>query len=357
MPWAAPVELIRVATTELIGPALADLPTLAERELAFGIVREYGHDTLSFFKLRQDKYYFFDDAQTAFVGYRVEARTLLVSGDPVGPPETIPELLEQLREFAHGHGLKLAALGATPGIEAIYRKMGLYSLYVGDEAVVETQRFTLEGRKIRKVRQSVHRLERAGYSTEIVRPSDVDPRDLSQIDRVIEIGRFGRDEIGFAMGMDTIHGELAQHTLIALAKDADGIVRGVLHFVPCYGREALSLSMMRRDPDSPNGLMEYLLATSFISLRERGILEVSLNFAGMTKALRNPEGLYEHVLQVVSKAASRVLPLEGLYEFNRKFSPRWDPRYLVYEGRFGLPRAAVAGIWAEGQMRKPSWLR
>ncbi len=36
------------------------------------------------------------------------------------------------------------------------------------------ERFSLEGRAIRKVRQSVSRLEKSGYRVEIVSPGEVD---------------------------------------------------------------------------------------------------------------------------------------------------------------------------------------
>ena len=50
-------------------------------------------------------------------------------------------------------------------------------------------------------------------------------------------------------------------------------VRGFLHFVPSYGRKAVSLSFMRRDPETPNGLTEFLVARSIEAFRARGTEE------------------------------------------------------------------------------------
>ena len=53
---------------------------------------------------------------------------------------------------------------------------------------------------------------------------------------MLERGREGAPERGFSMAMDSIDGAHADQTLIVLARDGEGAVRGVLHFVPCYGR-------------------------------------------------------------------------------------------------------------------------
>ena len=101
------------------------------------------------------------------------------------------------------------------------------------------------------------------------------------------------------------------------------------------------------------GLVHYLVVAAIEHMRARGIEELSLNFAALTKTIRDPENVFERVLGRTASALDKYLQIESLYRFNVKFQPRWEPRYLVYEGRLGLVRAAVAAMWAEGQMPKP----
>jgi lysyl-tRNA synthetase class 2 len=328
-------------------------PSPSVRRLAVEVVREHGQDTLSFFKLRPDKHYYFNDDRTAFVAYRVQAGTLLLSGDPVGPAAAFPDLLLQVRSFARSRGLKLAAVGASENLVKIYDELGLQALYIGDEAIVELDKFSLEGRPIRKVRQSVSRLTKAGFTADLHTLATLDRASLPEIERVIELGRQGRPERGFSMAMDSIRGDCEQDTVFVLARDELGSIRGVLHFVPCYGRPAVSLSMMRRDPGTPNGLTEFLVVRAIELLRERGIEEMSLNFATGARFMHAPRGRIEAGLGRLCHRLDRFFQIESLYRFNVKFFPRWDTRYLVYEGAFGLPRAALASMWAEGQIPKP----
>jgi lysyl-tRNA synthetase class 2 len=355
----AAVHLVELGTLVAMGyvifrPLAAPraLPGPDARRLAAELVRTHGRDTLSFFKLRADKQYFFSSDQRAFVGYRIEAGVMLLSGDPVGPPDAIGPLLADLREFADARGLKLGAVGASEQMRPRYEQLGLRTLYLGDEAIIELERFTLEGRPIRKVRQSVTRLRRAGYAAELREVRSLEPPTLAEIERVLERGRQGAPERGFSMAMDSItrHGE---ETLVLLARDGAGAIRGVLHFVPCYGRAAVSLSFMRRDPETPNGLTEFLVATAAELLRERGLRELSLNFATFARWMHSPSRLHERVLGRLVALANPFFQIESLYRFNAKFFPRWEPRYLVYEGALGLPRASLAAAWAEGQLPKP----
>jgi lysyl-tRNA synthetase class 2 len=333
------------------------LPSPVAREVASDLIRAHGTDTLAFFKLRADKQYLFSEDRRAFVGYTIENGVLLLSGDPVGPEDAFPGLLAQVRAFAEARGLKLGALGASGGLCPLYEELGLRSIYLGDEAIVDLGRFSLEGRPIRKVRQSVTRLSKAGYQAELCELRSLEPATLEQVEEVVERGRQGAPERGFSMAMDSLQGQHDHETLVLLARDGDGAIRGVLHFVPCYGRPAVSLSFMRRDPGTPNGLTEFLVVQAIELLRERGVSELSLNFAAFAKWMHSPDRRLERVLGKLIALGNPFFQIESLYRFNAKFFPRWEPRFLVYEGTFGLPRAGIAALWAEGQLPKPSLRR
>ncbi len=325
----------------------------AARRDAADLVRAHGADTLAFFKLRADGHYIFSEDRRAFVAYAIENGVLLLSGDPVGPQDALPELLEDVREYADARGLKLGALGASERLCALYETLGLRAIYLGDEAVVELSRFSLEGRPIRKVRQSVTRLSKAGYEAELHELRALDQDTIEQVEEVVELGRQGAPERGFSMAMDSLQGDNDHETLVVLARDETGAIRGVLHFVPCYGRPAVSLSFMRRDPSTPNGLTEFLVVRAIGLLRDRGLEELSLNFAAFAKWTHSPEKRLERLLGKVIALGNPFFQIESLYRFNAKFFPRWEPRFLVYEGAFGLPRAGIAAMWAEGQLPKP----
>jgi lysyl-tRNA synthetase class 2 len=330
------------------------LPSAALRPLARDIVERHGSDTLSFFKLRPDKHHFFDSSRRAFVGYRIEAGVLLVSGDPIGPPAALPGLLREVCGFAEARGLAIGVVGASEEFADLAAGAGLSSFYIGDEAIVDVSAFSLEGRTIRKVRQAVTRARKAGFTATMERMEDLSESELRELEELSDRWRCDEPERGFSMAIDGLRGDHLRGSLVLVARDADGAARGFLHFAPCYGRSAMSLGLMRRDRDSVNGLMEYLVVSGIELLRERGIEEMSLNFAAFARLLRSPSGVGERMLGRLVGFANPYFQIESLYRFNAKFSPRWQPRYLLYERRpLGFARTGLAAMWAEGQLPRP----
>ena len=116
------------------------------------------------------------------------------------------------------------------------------------------------------------------------------------------------------------------------------------------GRPAMSLSLMRRDPETPNGLVEFMIARGILELRDQGIEEISLNFVAFGRVLRTPGTLPERILRRVLVRFDRWFQIQRLQQFNAKFFPRWVPRYAMAEGWLSAPRAGLAIMDLEGQL-------
>lgn len=314
------------------------------------IVRASGTDTLSFFKLRRDAHYLFSADRRAMATYRVRAGVMLLSGDPVGPHESVSGLVADAGRLAERQGLKLAVLGAGDDFADVYRSAGMRRCYLGDEAVVDTTGFSLDGRRIRKVRQSVTRLEAAGYRIALRRLADVPQAELAELERISRAWQGGDRERGFSMALDAVGGRHQADTFVVVARDGCGIPRGFLHFVPCYAAAAVSLAAMRRERDTPNGLTEYMIARAVEALRNRGVRSVSLNFVVFGRWMRAPRGPVEALLgRLLASRIAATYQIASLYRFSAKFAPAWQRRNLWFEGALGLPRAGLAALWAEGQ--------
>ena len=211
-------------------------------------------------------------------------------------------------------------------------------MYLGDEAIIDLQAFSLEGRPIRKVRQSVSRLQKAGYRAEVHRVSELPAATAQEVELVLERGREGAPERGFSMAMDSIRGEHDTETLVVLARDESDParpIRGVLHFVPCYGRSAMSLSFMRRDPETPNGLTEFLVVQAIELLRDRGLDEMSLNFAAFARWMHSPQRPIERAMGKADRARQSVLPDREPVPIQRQVFPALGAPLSRVSGRPG----------------------
>jgi lysyl-tRNA synthetase, class II len=317
------------------------------------LVAAWGNDSLAPFALRRDKAFFF--SRGAFLAYRTLRETAVVSGDPVGPPGTAPAVVRDFLAFAAERGWEVVLTAASDRHLLSYRKLGLSVLRIGSEAVVDPSRFTLEGRAVRKLRQSVTRLARRGWSAEVVPADRLGPDSVAGIAAVELAWRERRRRMqGFAMAMDRLWGAPEDaHDLYVLARGPEGDVRAFLRFV--RHRRGLSLDAMRRLEGAPNGLTEALVVAALAHAREAEVLEVSLNFAGFAHIMAADAAL-GHRQRVARWLLERLhgrFQLERLVAFNEKFSPAWRARYLVHSGRRRLPLAALRVLQAEAYVRPP----
>ncbi|WP_328893513.1 phosphatidylglycerol lysyltransferase domain-containing protein [Streptomyces sp. NBC_00236] len=326
-------------------------------------------DSLGYFALRREKSVVWSPTGKAAVAYRVVGGVSLASGDPIGDPEAWPGAIGPWLAEARAHGWIPAAMGVSEEGGTIYARHGLDALELGDEAIVETGEFTLDGRAMRTVRQAYNRVKRAGYEVTVRRHADIPEAEMAELVRRADDWRDGATERGFSMALGRLGDPADGQCVMLECRDAPpaegggpGALRAVLSFVP-WGPHGLSLDLMRRDRDAENGLMEFMVIELLQRAEKIGVTQVSLNFAMFRSVFergsRLGAGPVLRLWRSLLSFFSRWWQIESLYRANAKYRPIWEPRYLLFEKSADLPRIGIAAGRAEGFLEAPGlpkWL-
>ncbi|MFF9766426.1 phosphatidylglycerol lysyltransferase domain-containing protein [Streptomyces sp. NPDC014636] len=333
-----------------------------EKRLRALLERHGDRDSLGYFALRREKSVVWSPTGKAAVAYRVVGGVSLASGDPLGDPEAWPGAIAPWLAEARAHGWIPAVMGASEEAGTVYARHGLDALELGDEAIVEVSEFTLEGRAMRTVRQAYNRVRRAGYEVRVRRHEDVPADRMAYLVERADDWRDGATERGFSMALGRLGDPEDGRCVMLECTDAEGRLRALLSFVP-WGPHGLSLDLMRRDRDSDNGLMEFMVIELLRRAREIGITQVSLNFAMFRsvfeRGARLGAGPVLRLWRSLLSFFSRWWQIESLYRANAKYRPIWEPRFLLFEKSADLPRIGLASARAEGFLEAPGlpkWL-
>ncbi len=332
------------------------------------LVSESGEDSLAYFATRRDKSVVFAANGRAAITYRVDLGVCLASSDPIGPPDHWPGAIKAWQELVDTYGWTPAVIGASEVGATAYARAGLRVIRLGDEAILETREFRLDGRDMRPVRQAVQRLERMGYRTRVRRHADIPDADLIQLIGKIDAWRDTETERGFSMALGRLGDPTDADCLMvealfpasrpAIGRMAD--VAGVLSFVP-WGDDGFSLDVMRRHPDADNGVTELMVAGLMAAGREIGIRRVSLNFAVFRSAFeegaRIGAGPVLRLWRRLLLVASRWWQIESLFRSNVKYRPEWQPRFLCFAETRDIALVGAASGVAEGFIDLPTFLR
>ncbi|MFF8843762.1 phosphatidylglycerol lysyltransferase domain-containing protein [Streptomyces sp. NPDC015127] len=333
-----------------------------EARLRTLLERHGERDSLGYFALRREKSVVWSPTGKAAVTYRVVSGVSLASGDPIGDPEAWPGAIEPWLAEAREHGWIPAVMGAGEEAGTVYARHGMDALELGDEAIVDTGEFTLEGRAMRTVRQAYNRIRRAGYRVRIRRHEEIPAEEMHELLRRADDWRDGATERGFSMALGRLGDPADGRCVMLECTDGEGELKAVLSFVP-WGPKGLSLDLMRRDREAENGLMEFMVIELLQRAEEIGITQVSLNFAMFRSVFergsRLGAGPVLRLWRSLLGFLSRWWQIESLYRANAKYRPIWEPRFMLFEKSADLLRIGVAAARAEGFLEAPGlpkWL-
>jgi len=351
--FSAASLVLLFAGARLLRPAPHEVepPSDDELQAASAIVAAQPHTYPNLAFLR-DKALLFNDGRDAFLMYAVQGRTWVAMGDPVGPPDRVPELIRLFLERCDDFGGTPVFYEIDPEHLHHYADFGLAFVKLGEEARIDLARFTLDGSDGAKHRQLMRRLEKDGGTFRIVPPREV-PAVLDQLEAVSNdwLDAKSGAEKGFSLG--SFDRDYIARFPIAVVEHGSRIV-AFGNLWAGAGCQELSIDLMRYHRGAPRSVMEALLVHVLAWGKAEGYQWFALGMAPMSGFESSPIApLWARAGRFLYTHGEGLYRFQGLRAYKEKFHPVWKPHYLAYRGGLKLPRilADVAVLVAGGYRR------
>jgi phosphatidylglycerol lysyltransferase len=312
------------------------------RAKAVEILSAYGRSALDYFKAWPDKSFFFPAEGDCFIAYRVGANLAVALGDPVGPEDKVETAAREFKAFCTGNDWGIAFHQALPDFIPVYEKIGFKKLKIGDDAIIELDKFSLDGSAMKELRHTVNKTEKSGTSIREWQPP-IPNGVLQQLKAVSDEWLLfsGRRERRFTLGL--FDWDYVKSTPVIAAVDAEGQVLGFVNVVPSYRKGEATIDLMRRGRASAGGIMDYLFIKVFQRFKEKGYTRFNLGMAPMSGFQEGEEATFEeHAIHYFMQRMNFLFSFKGLRAYKAKFATAWEPRYVIYEDPLTLARLAVA---------------
>jgi phosphatidylglycerol lysyltransferase len=311
-------------------------PDEMELTEAQGLLIQSSH-TQGFLALLGDKYLLWNPDRSAFIMFTVTSQFWIAMGDPIGEASAIENLLWQFQEQADSYGAKPVFYQVSQELLPYYLDLGLSLFKLGEEARVDLSAFTLQGKQRDAQRSARNKFGKLGYRFEILSGQSVEaslPR-LREISDTWLTSKNTREK-GFSLGF--FDAAYLQRTDIAVIKDESDQIRAFANLWQTADRQELSIDLMRYDPHSPNGIMDFLFAELMLWGKSENYRWFSLGMAPLAGLERRPLApLWHKIGTTIFDLGDHFYNFEGLYEYKAKFAPTWQPRYLAAPAGISVP--------------------
>jgi lysylphosphatidylglycerol synthetase-like protein (DUF2156 family) len=295
-------------------------------------------------------YWFSTDGDSA-VAYRVINGVAITMSDPICAPEHAGRVIREFAAYCDANSWVPVFYSVHPQYLPIFDELGWQHMSVGEETLVRTAGLELTGKPWQKVRQALNRGIKEGMTTVWTSWDELPRPTVAEITAISEewVAEKELPEMGFTLGgMDELKDPEVR---LMLAVGPDGRIQAVTSWLPVYrdGRViGWTIDFMRRADGSMNGIMEFLIASAALHMKEEGAEVLSLSGAPLaTKPLAAGEAAPEptamtRLLEFLAKSLEPAYGFSSLFRFKAKFNPDYETISMAFPDPLALPAIGIA---------------
>src|ERR1017187_2568013 len=310
------------------------------RERAKFLLSEFGNSSVDYFKISNDKLYFFSDLHDAFIAYRIANGFAIVLEEPVCADQNKLEVLEEFYKQCSKMGLKAAFYRVDENSILWFNQLRKQKMIIGQEAILDAENFKLEGKEKKSLRNALNSLEKKGF-TAAINKAPLSPDFVAGLRKVSDewLSAFDKEEQVFSQGMfDAI--EIMNQDVISV-KDEFGKIVAFLNIIPDYSPAECTYDLIRKTEDTPGGCMDALIIKMIEYAREHNCKYINLGLVPMT-GITEPQSPAEQIIKYAGEKFRRFKHYHGLRDFKEKYATIWADKFLVYETDYDLLQLPAA---------------
>ncbi|WP_297638317.1 bifunctional lysylphosphatidylglycerol flippase/synthetase MprF [uncultured Clostridium sp.] len=300
------------------------------------ILSKYNGTSLTHLIYLRDKYIYISEKYECMIQYSIMSNKVFVLGNPLGEIENMGGFIEEFYDFVDSYGYTPIFFEVSSKMFGILHEFGYEFLKVGEAAIVDLDKFTIAGQKMQKVRTCCNKINKAGYSFEIVE-ENINNDVLKELKIISDEWLDGRNEMGFSIGF--FDEEYIKKGPVGLVRDDKGVLKAFVTLMPSYGEnKKLCSDLMRFTKHNPRGVMDYMFVKVMEWGKEKGYENFDFGVAPLSNVGTSKYSfLSERIACQIYLYGKGIYSFDGLRKFKAKYAHRWQPKFLAYKSKIKLP--------------------
>ncbi|MCW9706522.1 bifunctional lysylphosphatidylglycerol flippase/synthetase MprF [Fodinibius salsisoli] len=290
---------------------------------------------LSNLALLGDKQFLFSDSGESFIMFRIENRSCIALGDPVGKKEEAESLIWAFYEYCLDQDLNPVFYDVGNKYLEYYMDLELPSFKIGEEGKVNLTAFDLE-RLDPSIQTNCTYLENQGYEWKLLAPGEAAPflPTLKQISSE-SLRSQKRKEAGFSVG--NFDEQYLQHFPIAMV-EKEGVPVAFSNILSSGGRQEITTDLLRYRSGVPHGVIDFMVAQTMKWGAEQGYQRFNLGLAPLSGSNEQQfSSRWGRLINFVYTYGENIYGFKTVRSYKEKYRPDWQPKYLVCPAGLAMP--------------------
>lgn len=307
-----------------------------QEEKIYEHINKYHGHVLTHLIFLHDKYVFWNQKNNVLFSFQKYADKIVILGDPIGEKSEFSSAIEELLYISDLHGYTPVFYQVSNHMLPLLHENGFDFFKLGEEAFVDLDDFSFSGKKMKGFRTVKNKFERENYIFEVIKPP-FSNQLLNELKEISDKWLNGRKEKGFSLGF--FDEEYLNKSSIAILKENGEHVIAFTSLMPAYDNdEIISIDLMRFQPGSPSGTMDFIFLSLFEWAKGRGFKQFNIGMAPLSNVGISKFSFFsEKVAAQIYLHGHFFYHFQGLRKFKEKYGVSWIPKYLAYRKKSSLP--------------------